>query len=154
RARKGDAAMAGYHHSLVYDPPRQLDFSADVAYYTGLDTLPEAQDVATQFKTLATFTTGLVYTNATRSLGAVDHEKGWGWNLNGEVDYARQHAFPSLRGGIDFGVPLAWNNSSFWLYTEAGAAGGDRANPLSSFYMGGFGNNYVDDREIKRYREY
>ena len=30
---------------------------------------------------------------------------------------------------------------------------GDRDNPLASAYFGGFGNNYVDNGEAKRYRE-
>jgi hypothetical protein len=154
RARRGDAAMIGYHHAFIYDPPRQLDFNADLAYYTGLDTLPAAQNVGAAFRNLATASAGLVYTNETRSLGAVDHEKGWRWNLNAEADSANGRLFPSVRGGLDFGAPLPWRNTSVWLYTAAGAAGGDRASPLSSFYMGGFGNNYVDDREIKRYREF
>jgi hypothetical protein len=154
RARKGDALLADYHHSLIYDTPRQLDFTAGFAYYTGLDTLPDAQAIGTTFSRLATFTSGLHYTNTTRSLGAVDHEKGWEWNLEGEVDYARQRSFPSLRAGLNFGVPLPVNNSSVWLYTAAGEVEGSRASPLSSFYLGGFGNNYLDDREIKRYRQY
>lgn len=154
RARRGDSASVGYHYSLIYDPPRQLDFNADLAYYTGLDTLPAAQAVQTQFSELISFSSGLTYTNTTRSLGAVDHERGWRWNLNAAADEANQETFPSLRGGLDFGVPLAWNNSSFWLYTAAGAVGGDRDSPLGSFYMGAFGNNYVDDREVKRYRDF
>jgi hypothetical protein len=154
RSRAGDAGSIGYHHSFIYDVPRQLDFEANLNYYSGLDTLPGAQDVSSQFDNLVTFDAGLHYTNETRSLGAVDHEKGWSWTLNGEVDYANRETFPSLRGGLDFGVPLPWNNTSVWLYTAAGAVGGERTNPLSSFYMGGFGNNYVDDREVKRYRQF
>src|SRR5262249_27473 len=133
RARAGDAGMIGYHHSFIYDPPRQLDFTADLAYYTGLDTLPGAQDVSTSFDTLATFTSGLSYTNETRSLGAIDHEKGWHWNLDAEFDHANGQTFPSLRAGLDVGVPLPWNNTSFWLYTAAGAVGGDRNSSLSNF---------------------
>ncbi|MFT3728972.1 MAG: hypothetical protein QM759_14205 [Terricaulis sp.] len=154
RARRGDAGMVGYHHSFIYDPPRQLDFNADFAYYTGLDTLPSAQDVNSGFDTLAAFTTGLTYTDETKSLGAVDHERGYQWNVDAEVDHANGAYFPSLRAGLDVGMPLPWNNSSFWVYTAAGTVGGNRNSPLSQFYMGGYGNNYVDDREIKRYRQF
>ena len=35
-----------------------------------------------------------------------------------------------------------------------GWADGARLDPLTNYYFGGFGNNYVDDRKIKRYREY
>ncbi len=154
RARAGDAVIVGYRHSFIYDPPRQLDLDVEAAYYTGLDTLPSAQNVQSQFDTLASFSARLNYTNTTRSLGAVDHERGWRWNLAVSADHANDEFFPSIRGGIDFGVPLPMNNSSIWLYTAAGAAGGDELSPLSSFYMGAFGNNYVDDREVKRYRDY
>lgn len=154
RARAGDAVIIGYRRSFIYDPPRQLDFTADLAYYTGLDTLPAAQAVQTQFDTLTSFSTTLSYTNTTRSLGAVDHERGWRWNATFAADHANGEIYPSLHAGIDAGVPLPLNNSSIWLYTAAGGVGGDRDSSLSSFYMGAFGNNYVDDREVKRYREF
>jgi hypothetical protein len=48
---------------------------------------------------------------------------------------------------------LPWNNSSAWLYANAGIVGGRRESPLSAFYFGAFRNNYVDDRPEKRYRE-
>jgi len=154
RARAGDAVIVGYRHSFIYDPPRQLDLDVEAAYYTGLDTLPSAQNVQSSFDTLASFNAELTYTNTTRSLGAVDHERGWRWNLAVGADHANDEFFPSIRGGIDFGVPLPINNASVWLYSSAGAVGGDEASPLSSFYMGAFGNNYVDDGEVKRYRDF
>jgi len=154
RSRAGDAAIVGYHRSLIYDVPRQLDLSIEAAYYTGLDTLPSAQAVQTQFDTLGSLNAELTYTNVTRSLGAVDHEKGWRWNVALAADRANGETFPSAHAGIDFGVPLPLNNSSVWLYTAAGTVGGERDSALSSFYIGAFGNNYVDDREVKRYREF
>jgi hypothetical protein len=154
RSRAGDAVIVGYRRSLIYDPPRQLDLSLEAAYYTGLDTLPEAQEVQTQFDTLGTVIAELHYTNTTRSIGAVDHEKGWRWNLALGADRASGETFPSIRGGIDFGVPLPINKSSIWLYTAAGTIGGDEDSSLSSYYLGAFGNNYLDDREIKRYRQF
>jgi hypothetical protein len=154
RSRAGDAVIFGYHRNFIYDPPRQLDLDVEAAYYTGLDTLPEAQEVATQFDTLGTVSAQLSYTNTTRSLGAVDHESGWRWEIAASADRANGETFPAIRGGIDFGVPLPIHNSSVWLYNAAGTVGGDDASPLSSVYMGAFGNNFVDDREVKRYREF
>jgi hypothetical protein len=89
-----------------------------------------------------------------KSLGAVDHEKGLRWTVETALDYANEQAFPSVRAGFDFGRPLPIPNSSVWLYSAAGLVGGDAASPLASFYFGGFGNNYVDNREVKRYREH
>jgi hypothetical protein len=45
-------------------------------------------------------------------------------------------------------------NSSIWLRSAAGVANGDRNSTVANFYFGGFGNNYVDDKTIKRYRKY
>jgi hypothetical protein len=154
RARAGDAFSVGYKHSFIYDPPRQFDLDVEAAYYTGLDTLPTAQEVQTQFDTLATLNAEFSYTDTTRSLGAVDHERGWRWRLAAGADHANGDLFPALHGGIDVGVPLPLPNSSVWLYTAAGAVGGDTDSPLGAVYVGAFGNNYIDDREVKRYRAF
>jgi hypothetical protein len=154
RSRKGDAFLVGYKHSLVYDPPRQLDLFADGAVYRGLDTLPGAQNVQTTFEDLASAAVRLRYTDTTASLGAVDHEKGLRWEVALSGDHANGETFPKLRGGLDYGAPLPLKNSSVWLYSAAGAGGGDERSPLGYFYFGAFGNNYVDDRAVKRYRDY
>ena len=50
--------------------------------------------------------------------------------------------------------PLPLKHSSLWLRSSAGyVAGDDRDEPFANFYFGGFGNNWVDHREEKRYRE-
>ena len=38
--------------------------------------------------------------------------------------------------------------------TRAGVAPTDRDEPFSNFFLGGFGNNWVDRGETKRYREW
>ncbi len=154
RARKGDAFIIGYEKALIYDQPRELKLGAEIAYYTGLDALPMNQNVATTFNEI--FATGLSlhYSNETRSLGSVDHEKGWSAGGVVDVDRAGGDTVARLHGGVDFGFALPIANSSIWLYNSGGAARGSAQNPLASFYFGGFKNNYVDDREIKRYRQY
>ena len=153
RSRKGDVFSLGYRRSIVYDPPRKLDFTAGVAHYTGLDTLPDAQEVGAQFDTLTTAHASLEYSNTTSSLGAVDHEKGFKWRLNAGASRANDEVFTYGEAGIDVGTPLPLKNSSAWLYTAAGVNDGDDDSPLASSYLGGFGNNFVDDRAVKRYRE-
>ena len=158
RARKGDALLADYKHTLVYDVPRTLDLVAGLAYYRGLDTLPGAQNV--QLVGLNTDITeeylGLKYSDTDESLGAVDHEQGYQWSVMQTGSYAQNDAdfFPKLHAGFDFGFALPWKHSSLWLYNAAGVAGGNSANPLGHYYFGSFQNNYVDNREVKRYRQY
>jgi len=155
RSRKGDAFLLGYDRSIISDDPRKLGFSADVNYYTGLDTLPDNQNVSTfSFEDILSVRLGLDYSNTRKSLGAVDKEKGVEWDVVLSASHALNDTIPRLRAGLDFGFALPWKHSSVWFYNAAGIADGERANPLASFYFGGFQNNYVDDGTVKRYREY
>jgi hypothetical protein len=154
RSRKGDALLGGYKDILIYDPPRQLSFSADVGLYSGLDTLPGEQNVRAGAGSLASTEISLNYTNLAGSLGSVDHEEGYQTSLSFLGDYSRAEFFPKVLATFDFGFMLPWKHSSAWLYTAAGTGSGDRQSALRDFYFGSFGNNYVDDRAVKRYREY
>ncbi len=153
-SRKGDALLVGYHNVLLYDLPRQLDFLADVNLFTGLDTLPGAQNVVSHDPDIAYGDMILKYTNVDQSLGAVDYEAGYRANLAVLGNYAKDEFFPQIHGGFDFGFALPWNHTSLWLYNAAGASGGDSGNALDYYYFGSFGNNYVDDGEVKRYRDF
>ena len=154
RSRKGDALLAGYNEVLIWDLPRVLDFTADVGLYTGLDTLPGAQNVHGSVKQIAEAKLGLTYSNTAQSLGAVDWESGYAWDIEAQEDYARYDSLPKFHGGFNFGLPLPWRHSSVWLYSSAGIAMGANANVLNDFYFGSFGNNFVDNGDIKRYRHY
>ncbi|MFL6720496.1 MAG: TolB family protein [Sphingomonas sp.] len=152
RSLRGDNLVAAYNKTIIYDLPRQLDLFGSAAIYTGLERLPNAQNIASP-STIGSLEVGAKYTNTRKSLGGVDHEKGIAWRALADLDYAQGQAFPKLYGGLDYGVPLPLNNSSFWIYAHAGAAAGERLHPLAAFYFGAFRNNYVDDRPEKRYRE-
>jgi hypothetical protein len=152
RSRKGDAFIADYTRPLIYDPPRQLDVFGSAATYFGLKTLPGAQNIASP-SDLRSGEIGLRYTNTTKALGGVDHEKGIAGRIVAGTDQALGHWYPRLYGGLDIGTALPWSNSSAWLYAHAGMVGGQRESPLAAYYFGSFRNNYVDDRPEKRYRE-
>ncbi|MEI9992794.1 MAG: hypothetical protein WDM86_22520 [Rhizomicrobium sp.] len=154
RSRKGDALLGGYSEALIYDPPRRLDFTADLELYSGLNTLPGAQNVAANDPTLGTLRLALNYDNIDTSLGAVDYEEGY--HLRGEAssDYAHGTFFPKARLEANAGFALPWQHSSLWAYTSAGYGTGNPHDGLDYFYFGSFGNNYVDDGQVKRYRNY
>jgi hypothetical protein len=154
RSRKGDAFLGEYEKALIYDDPRRLDLTLAAAYFTGLDTLPLNQNVPSGFSDIVSGKAELAYTDTRRSQGAVDHEKGYRWEVASNVDHAGGDTVSRFWGNLDLGFALPLGNSSVWLYNAVGVATGNRENSLSSFYFGGFGNNYVDDGEIKRYRDY
>jgi hypothetical protein len=154
RSRKGYAAKLGYDWLLIYDEPRKLHAIFDVAYYDQIDTLPNAQNIETSFTRLVTGEAGLHYTDVRRSIGAVDDEKGLAWTLVYKGSRVSGEITPQVRGTLDVGMALPIGNSSVWSRTAAGAADGSNNETVANFYFGGFGNNYVDDGPIQRYREY
>jgi hypothetical protein len=154
RSRKGYAAKLGYDWELYNDEPRKLEAIFNFAYYDQIDTLPNAQNIETPFTRLVTGEVGLHYTDVQRSLGAVDDEKGIAWKLIYLGSRVNGQVTPQLYGTLDLGYPLPLPNSSIWSRTAAGAANGDYNTTVANFYFGGFGNNYVDDGPIQRFREY
>jgi hypothetical protein len=154
RARRGNVYGVGYEDSLIYDPPRLLNVKYDVKLRTGMDTLPEAQNVASPFTRLLEGEASLKYTDVRKSLGAVDDEKGTTWALTADATRVQGRTIPQAVGEGALGFQFGQSHSSLWLRGAAGAVQGDRLNPVANFYFGGFGNNYVDFREVKRFREY
>lgn len=153
RSRKGYSAGLGWGKTLIDDRPRRLRLDVDAAYFGDLERLPFYQNVPAPDR-LATIVSTLEWTNARTPLGGVDAVKGHRASATGAIDRAGGEMFPKLVATWDGGVALPLSNSSIWLRTAAGAASGDRENELSAFYFGGFGNNWVDHGEEKRYRDW
>src|SRR5262249_7521924 len=146
----------GYDHFLVFDPPRTMDVTAKVSYYGDLVTLPGFQNVLSPTSNLLTADLGLSSIDTRKSPGAVDEETGHTWSLKAHSDSAPGEFIPSIQGTFDVGFPLPLDHSSIWLRTGVAVSAGARANPLSNFYLGGFGNNYVDsgaNGSVQRYRD-
>jgi len=151
---KGYSLGVSYKRYLIYDQPkRTLDWTLDVTGYGGLDTLPGFQNVAVAATSLGSAEVSIGYKHVRGSLGSVEPEKGVEWRATASENYAVSTSFPALRLDFSAGVPLPLNHASVWLRTSAGAAAGDRALPYGNFYLGGFGNNWVDDKPYRRYQE-
>jgi hypothetical protein len=156
RSLPGYNGYVTYDHFLTYDPPQTMDIMAKVAYYGDLVTLPGFQNVLSPTSNLFTADVGLSSVDTRRSPGAVDDETGHTWSLKAHTYSAPGEFIPSIRGTFDVGFPLPLDHSSIWLRTGAAVSTGARDNPLSNFYLGGFGNNYVDsgaNGSVQRYRE-
>jgi len=150
---KGNWFYIGYDKTIFYDQPRQLKFRADINHYSNLDRLPRYQDVGATYGKLTSLELDLNYSNLRSSLGHVDDEKGFNWRFIGAADHVNGDTIPKFFGNFDFGFPLWWKHSSLWLRNSAGLAIGEPLDEFANFYFGGFGNNYVDSGEVKRYRQ-
>ena len=163
-SRRGIGLGLTYDHSLLRDPPRTLDLKLASAGYARLERLPDYQNVATSpgFDKMVSTSAALAYKNVRSSLGAVDPEKGHQTRLEAFANtvrfetpgHAAWRTFPLVAGTLDVGVPLPVRHGSVWLRSAAGYSPGDPSEPFANFYFGGFGNNWVDFQDPKRYREY
>jgi hypothetical protein len=151
---KGYSAGVGYEKTLVFDHPRRMQLDVYGVFYGDLERLPDYQNVPSPYDELFRGYLRLNYSNVRRSLGSVDSEKGIRWELTADNSYVNGDLVPTLRGDFDFGFALPIRHSSIWLRSSAGGGFGDKDDPFANFFFGGFGNNYVDHREEKRYREW
>ncbi len=152
-SRKGYSLVAQYQRNLYLDGPTSVNYTLRAAGYGGLETVPEFQDVAASYDKLATVFGALDYKSLRKSLGAIDDELGstLGARLNGNYAGSSLHPRVSVEGSRGFLLPL--DHSSVWLRGSAGSfAGGNRNDPFSRSYFGGFGNNWVDHRGIKQFQ--
>ncbi|MDX1632696.1 MAG: hypothetical protein R3234_12575, partial [Thermoanaerobaculia bacterium] len=154
-SRRGYSLGVGYSKTLVYDEPRRWSLNAEVEGWGDLETLPDAQNVRAGTDELVDVGLTLEYENVQRSLGAVEaEEEGIRWSLFAGGRYAQSETFPRIHSELDVGWQLPLDHSSLWIRTSAGGAFGDAEDPFSNFFFGAFGNNYVDHRRAKRYRDY
>jgi hypothetical protein len=154
RSRKGFATHVGYDHSFIYDLPRRLELKSVVAFFDGIDTLPNAQNIPAPVGRLFAGEVGLHYSYLRRSLGAVDDEKGIAWELVFSATQVHGDFIPAGRGGLDLGFALPVPHMSLWFRGAAGISAGALGDPFATFYFGGFGNNYVDDHPVQQYLEW
>ncbi|MFO7609902.1 MAG: hypothetical protein R6X35_12040 [Candidatus Krumholzibacteriia bacterium] len=153
-SRKGYRLGAGYTRTLLYDLPQELRLDLDLAWWGGLERLPDYQNVAASYSELLAGSARLSYRNLRFSLGAVDYEKGHAWSLALNDNHVNGRSLLQTVATVDLGVPWLWPHSSLWLRTAGGWSPGERDEPFANFYFGGFGNNWVDRGEIRRYRHW
>lgn len=152
--RKGYVFGVEHKSTLVYDDPKRLELTLGGRYSGNLDRLPAYQNVEVKVTKLASLEARLNYTNVTGSMGRVDDEKGQKASLVAGTYVVDGKAVLGMYGTFDVGVPLGTKHSSVWLRSAAGFSPNDANNRYANFYFGGFGNNWVDYRAEKRYREF
>ena len=152
--RKGYVFGVENKRTLIYDDPRRLDLTLGGSISGNLDRLPAYQNVPVSVTRLASVEARLTYSNTTGSMGRVDDEKGRKASLVVGTDRVDGKFVVGTYGTLDVGVPLPGGHWSVWLRSAAGFSPNDINNRFANFYFGGFGNNWVDYRTEKRYREF
>jgi hypothetical protein len=154
-SRKGISLNFGFDHTLIWDPPKNLDLSLGIGGFYGLDQSPDFQQIeASGFDQDFFFDldASLSYRNLRNSLGAVDHEKGISASIRTSTTLSSGNFFPRAMATLDLGFQLPVHHTSFWLRNAVGHSFSEDFNPFTRYGFASFGNNYVDFRSFRRYR--
>jgi hypothetical protein len=153
-SRKGYSIGLTYNDRLLDDNPQILEYTIGATGWGGLQRLPDYQNVSASFDKYLTGNIKMNYRNLRRSLGAVETEAGIRGQFVTLDNYVNTKHFPRLYATGDYGFMLPIYHSSIWLRSSAGYSFGSREEPFANFYFGGFGNNWVDYQDAKRYRSF
>jgi hypothetical protein len=154
RSRAGYSIGLSYGRSYNLYSPLIYKFNISAFTYGDLEVLPGYQNIATPIKNFQAFSASAGIEKLRKTLGAVDHEKGFSWDIDATGFFAGGEVFPSIQSNQSIGmlVPIM-RNTSFWIRNSIGQSLGDRNSALSNFYFGGFRNNYVDWQPSEQYRK-
>lgn len=152
--RKGYTAGLGYRRTLLFDEPRRIEVDANAMFAGNLDRLPQYQNIEVDVDRLFAADATLKGSHVRSSLGRVDDEKGLTWSVTADSTRVAGQWFARTHGTVDVGAPLPLAHASVWIRSAAGISPGSRNEPFANFFFGGFGNNWVDRGEAKRYRAY
>ena len=153
-SRAGYAITLKYHKNLIFFRPRKMDFYVQIGAYGDMEKLPEFQNIDAPYAEMYTGIANFHYSNLRRSLGGIEPEQGFEWNIFLHSYLAGNTFYPRIISNQDIGFLLPLKHTSFWLRTSLGQSFGERKDALSNIYFGGFGNNYIDYQEPNRYREF
>lgn len=152
-SRAGYSFSTKYYKLINRFAPKKTDFYIKLTAYGDLETLPGYQNIASDYRNLFVGTMNFHKSYLRKSLGAIEPEQGYDWNIYAYSSLAKQTFYPQLINNFDMGFLLPLRNSSIWLRTSVGQSFGQSDKTNSYFYFGGFGNNYLDYRSSQQYRE-
>jgi hypothetical protein len=152
-SRAGYSFSAKYYKLINRLTPSKTDLYIKLTAYGDLETLPIYQNIASDYKNLFIATINFHKSYLRKSLGAIEPEQGYDWNVYAFTSFAKETFYPQLVNNFDVGFLLPLRNSSLWFRTSAGQSFGDSDKTNSYFYFGGFGNNFVDYRSVQLYRD-
>ncbi len=153
-SRKGYSYGIGYKNLLLYDKPREVELKCKIDAYGDLEILPDYQNISAGYDEMYSASVSLDYNFIEKSLGAVDDEKGYAFSAIAATSLVNEELYPNVILEADLGIPLPVHHSSIWLRNSGGINTSKKENSFANFYFGGFGNNWIDKAEVKRFREY
>ena len=154
RSRAGYTLGIAHERQYTLKSPFKWNYDFGIYHYGDLEVLPDYQNVTSPIRSMQAATASIGVSKLRKTLGGVEDECGYTWNLITTSYLALGKFYPSVVSNQDFGVMVPFvKNTSFWIRNSVGQSFGDRESSLASFYFGGFRNNYLDWQPSEHYRK-
>jgi len=154
RSRAGYNLGIGYAKSFSQRSPFKWHYGFGLDHYGDLEVLPQYQNIQAQIRNFQSAYGEIGLSKLRKSLGGVVDERGYLWKMTAYSYYVQDKPYPSVVSEQHAGwlVP-GLRNTSFWIRNSLGQSFGEKGSSFSSFYFGGFRNNYVDWQAPEQYRK-
>ncbi|MEQ8240749.1 MAG: hypothetical protein RIA69_16135 [Cyclobacteriaceae bacterium] len=152
---KGSSLGVSMERNFLQNSIKKLDLQGDFSGFYGLNRSPDFQTIEVagfDNNFFLNFRNRLSYSNLRASMGAVDYEKGISTSLSALAAYSAGNLYPGVNASLNLGTPFLFKHTSIWLRNFAGYSFSDVFNPFTRFGFAAFGNNYLDYRSSKQYR--
>ena len=151
----GTNLKLGHTRFLKYDMPHKIEHHTELSIYRGAKSIHD-NTVPVDNPDFAVFESSISSKNVRKALGSVDNEFGSEWKLTVST-LGMSPQKPQLSGGLygEWGQFLTWMRPHNILHVKA-AAGyvyGRKNLFLAKYYFGGFGNQYLENKPVKQYRD-
>ena len=153
RAGRGTWSASAARPRSIFDEPRRLDLDIEGAFAGNLDRLPDYQNVPVDVDRLLTLDARLSFTDVRNSLGNVDDETGRRWSVGMTGQVVESTFVPQVYATYDRGCAAAARAFLGVAARRCRLVAERSDEPFANFFFGGFGNNWVDHLDEKRYRE-
>lgn len=154
RSRAGYSLGLNYKREFQSKMPLKTYYDLGIFTYGNLEVLPGYQNIESPIRSLQILNATYGISKLRRTLGGVDDEKGYRWDVTASSTLASGKFFPSAVSNLSLGFLVPYiRNTSFWIRNSIGESLGNKESGLSYFYFGGFRNNYVDWQPSDQYRE-
>jgi hypothetical protein len=148
----GTKVALGHTKRWKLDEPHSITQTSELAFHSGVESIHDnVVPVATP--TFLSFETRLQSKNVRRAIGSVDSESGTEWTATLDALGLDSRIVGGLYADWNAYTTVARPHNVLHLQLAAGYASSPRELAIGQYYLGGFGNQLLENEEVKQFRD-
>ena len=153
RSQGSAGTKIGLGHTRYWklDKPHSVTQTSELAFYTGVESIHDNQVPVTTPQFLS-FETSLHSRNVRRAIGGVDNEHGTEWTATLNALGFEGQVVGGLHGDWNWYSTVGRPHNVLHLQVAGGYATAPPDLAIGQFYLGGFGNQLLENEEVKQFR--